>query len=80
MEKIPIIFEHRGKKFEGYFIRVAESGDSSTRHLYDKESYNLGRLRKDANDEWIFDESSPKDELKYLARFFGNFVAGNRLT
>jgi hypothetical protein len=50
------------------------AGDRSVWHLNDHKGYYLGRLRKDANDEWVVDESNPKDELKYLARFFGNHI------
>jgi len=75
MDRIPINFERGGKQYSGYFVQIAGSGDTSTRHLYDHRNFYLGRLRIDANDDWVFDESNPKDELKYLARFFGNYIA-----
>jgi len=78
MDRITINFERGGKKYYGYFVQVAGSGDDSTRHLYDDKNFYLGRLRKDNNDDWVFDGSDPKDELQYLARFFGNYVTERR--
>ena len=71
---IPITFEHRGKIFSGHLGRVSGAGNNSVWHLDGDGGHYLGRLRKDGSDEWVFDGSSAKDELQYLARFFGNHV------
>jgi len=76
-DRVAITFEHRGRIFSGHFARVMGSGDTSTWHLNSDDSRYLGRLRKDSNDDWVFDGSSPKDELQYLAQFFGNCVTVN---
>ena len=74
MTDIPITFEHRRKKFTGHFGLVAGAGSISVWHLGDDKGFYLGRLRKDNSDDWVFDESYPKAELKYLDRFFGSYL------
>jgi len=76
MQRPPFTFEHRKKTFCCHFVKIGGAGDCSTFHLYDHNNYFLGRLRKDANDDWVFDGSNPNDELQYLAGFFGNYVSG----
>jgi hypothetical protein len=75
MERIPIVFDHAGKKYSGYFVQVAGAGSTSFWHLYNDQKYYLGCLRIGWEDQWYFDESKPADKLSELARFFGNYIS-----
>ncbi|MEP7375892.1 MAG: hypothetical protein ABI675_21025 [Chitinophagaceae bacterium] len=73
-DKIPVSFDHHGKIFSGHFEKIVGSGEVLTWYLIKDDGRNLGILRKDSSNAWVFDESDPKEELKYLARFFGNYI------
>lgn len=74
MERIPISFEHRGKKYSGSFSRVQGAGTTSVWHLMSDDNYFLGRLRMSEEFDFFFDDSKEENELTYLARFFGNYI------
>jgi len=74
MDRIPIAFEHEGKKFSGYFAQVMGAGSGAVWHLYDDQKYYLGQLRIGWEDQWYFDESKPANKLSGLAQFFGDYI------
>jgi hypothetical protein len=74
MDKIPINFEHHGKKFSGQFGKVQGAGNTSVWHLMSDDHYYLGRLRIGWQDQWYFDGSRPENKLEELAQFFGEYV------
>ena len=74
MERIPINFDQHGKKFIGYFSKVAGAGASSMFHLMDSKNFYCGRLRYSDHCHWVFD-AGPKDQtLVALAEFFGDYL------
>jgi len=73
MEDIQITFERGGLKYSGSFGKVAGAGTNSVWHLMSTENRYLGRLRN-VDGEWYFEDSRSENELKYLARFFGNYI------
>lgn len=73
MDTIPISFEHLGKQYTGHFSKVMGAGSGSTYYLMDDKNFYLGRLRI-ANEQWTFDASPKKQELKDVADFFGDYI------
>jgi hypothetical protein len=59
MDRIPITFEHDGKKYAGSFSSVHGAGQNVC-YLIDDKNFYLGRLRV-ARDQWCFD-ATPKTE------------------
>src|SRR4030095_2559958 len=72
MKDIAITFEHLGKKYSGRFSAVQGAGQNVW-HLNDERNFYLGRLRKDANDNWRFDATPKTQEPAELADFFLRF-------
>lgn len=72
-DKIPVSFEHNGKKTNGHLDKVSGAGDSSTWHLMGNDKFYYGALRRH-NDQWVFDPTPKTEDLKDLADFFGDVV------
>lgn len=70
MDKTPITFEFRGKKYSGYFSLVNGARSSSLFHLM-VDKYYYGQLWY--TDKWRF-ESNAFEEMRELAEEFGAVV------
>ncbi|MBC7826889.1 MAG: hypothetical protein H7122_04025 [Chitinophagaceae bacterium] len=67
MQRIPIIFEHKGKQYSGILLPVQGVGHSSVWHLM-INNYYFGSLRY--TDRWIFDSN----KMPEIADFLGDYV------
>jgi len=77
MDHIPILFEHGGKKYSGYFSQVHGSGDGVW-HLNDDKNFCCGRLRQ-ANGKWVFDPTPKTGKLAEMANFFSDYLTYNSI-
>lgn len=72
MERIPVSFDHKGKKFTGYFTKLSGSGAGSNWQLYDDKNFYRGVLDLQEKRGWVFHEQKP--ELAYLVDYFADVV------
>lgn len=70
-EKVPISFEHKGRKYKGYFSYVNGAGNSSTFFLT-VDGYHVGQLFN-TDTGWRF-YSNRYPELTELSEWFGEYV------
>ena len=71
MDKVPIIFEHKGKQYSGEFCKVAGGGSSSLFHL-SVDNYHWGQLFYTQWGWQFYSNSDP--ELNELSEFFGGYI------
>jgi hypothetical protein len=71
-DRIPITFEHSGKKYIGSFSSVHGAGQNVW-YLTDNKNFYLGRLRL-SRDQWVFDATPKTQELCDLAEYFGEYL------
>ena len=69
MQKVPISFEYKNKRYQGTLQQVFGAGANVWHLMID--NYYRGRLSY--TNTWVF--HNQKDDMKELAEFFGEYVS-----